>query len=82
MSYQDTLPYRLHGIPCQIGVKHVKRVEGTFSRNADSDMDYYGWAECDWDVLDRRGKPAPWLARKLTLADCDDIENRIFEALT
>ena len=82
MSYLETLPYRLQGIPCQIGVKHFLRVEGSYSRNAPSDMDYYGWAECDWDVLDRRGKPAPWLERKLTQRDCDDIDNTIFERLT
>jgi hypothetical protein len=33
---------------------------------ADSDWDYYGYTECDWQVLDRRGRPAPWLSKKLT----------------
>ena len=52
------------GIPCIIGVSQYSSVAG--DSRADSDWDYYGYTECDWQVLDRRGRPAPWLAKKLT----------------
>ena len=52
------------GIPCIIGVTEYSSVAG--DSRADSDWDYYGYTECDWQVLDRRGRPAPWLAKKLT----------------
>ena len=52
------------GIPCIIGVTEYSSVAG--NSRADSDWDYYGYTECDWQVLDRRGRPAPWLAKKLT----------------
>lgn len=71
------VPYRLHGIPCLIGVTHFSAVRGSYSRNAPSDLDYYGYMECEWDVLDQRGRLAPWLARKLTDRDRDSIEATI-----
>ena len=52
------------GIPCIIGVSQYSSVAG--NSRADSDWDYYGYTESDWQVLDRRGRPAPWLAKKLT----------------
>lgn len=33
-----------------------------------SAWDYYGYQEIAWRVLDRRGRPLPWLNRKLTPA--------------
>jgi hypothetical protein len=45
-------------------------------------MDYYGYSESEWDVLDRRGRPAAWLERKLTDDDRQRIEQEIAEAMT
>lgn len=45
-----------------------------------SDWDYYGYTEMDWFVCDRRGRPAPWLERKLTDNDRQRIEDEIAEA--
>ena len=78
-GYIAEVPYRLHGIPCLIGVTHYDSVSGSYSRNAPSDMDYYGYSESEWTVLDQRGRPAPWLDRKLTAKDCQDIEATITE---
>jgi hypothetical protein len=36
-------------------------------------MDYYGYEEMEWEVLDRKGYSAKWLEKKLT----DNITNRI-----
>jgi len=34
-------------------------------RQAPSDLDYYGYTEIEWDMLDRKGYRAKWLDRKL-----------------
>ena len=65
MNYIAEIKYELQGIPCLIGVIEYSRVDGSFSYNADSDLDYYGYTECDWRILDQRGRPAPWLKKKI-----------------
>jgi hypothetical protein len=65
------------GIPCIIGVTEYESVKGSYSYNAASDMDYYGYTECDWEVLDRKGYKAAWLERKLTSKDSERINNEI-----
>ena len=77
--YQAEFESRVAGIPCIIGVTHYVRVKGSYSYNAASDMDYYGYTECDFVVLDRRGRPALWLERKLTDSIQRDIEQEIAE---
>jgi isopentenyldiphosphate isomerase len=67
---------QIAGIPCLVYAR-ISAVEGSYSRNAVSDWDYYGWEEIDFDVLDRRGRPAPWLERKLTSDDVRRIEDEI-----
>lgn len=71
------MEYKISGIPCIIRVNHFESVKGSFSRNAASDLDYYGYEDLDWEVCDRRGRPAPWLDRKVT----DRIEDEIYDAL-
>lgn len=63
------------GIPCQVEVTHY--IAGTHGRtNADPDSCYEAEpTEIEFDVLDSRGRPAPWLARKLT-----DVETARIEA--
>ena len=46
---------------------------------APSEIDARGWVESEFEVLDRRGNPAPWLERKLTEQITADIENEIAE---
>ena len=41
--------------------------------------DSYGHEEVEWDLLDRRGKPAPWLDRKLSKADREGITRELLE---
>ena len=67
-------PSRVAGIPCQIEVTTLDGVEGSYSPYADSDVDYYGYVDdFSFNVLDQRGRPALWLERKLTAADCDRL---------
>ena len=73
---------RVAGIPCIIRVTNFESVRGSYSYNAPSDMDYYGYTESEWEVLDRNGRPAAWLERKLTDADRSRIDQEIEEAMT
>lgn len=74
----DTVDTVIAGIPCMVEVTHYRNVRGSYSYNAPSDLDYYGYVECDYEVLDRRGYRAAWLERKLTDAD----RARILEDIT
>lgn len=78
-SYIAEIETRVAGIPCIIGVTHFDSVDGSYSYNAASDVDYYGYTESEWEVLDRRGRPAPWLSRKLTDKIEREIEREIAE---
>jgi hypothetical protein len=52
-------------------------VSGSYSYNAASDWDYYGYSDAEWEVLDRKGYKAAWLERKLTARDNDRINAEI-----
>ena len=74
MNALFTFKSTIAGIPCQIEVTSLDVVRGSYSPYADSDLDFYGYVdEFDYNVLDRRGRPAPWLERKLTDADKDRL---------
>ncbi len=77
MSYIAQIETRVAGIPCIVGVTHFESVAG--DSRADSDWDYYGYTESEWEVCDRRGRPAPWLAKKLSSSDESRIEEEIAE---
>jgi len=77
MTYIAEIETRVAGIPCIVGVTHFESVAG--DSRADSDWDYYGYTEAEFEVLDRRGRPAPWLAKKLTSKDESRIEEEIAE---
>lgn len=79
MSYIAQIESRVAGIPCIIGVTHFESVSGSYSHNAASDWDYHGYTESDWEVCDSRGRPAPWLAKKLTSKIESAIEAEIAE---
>ena len=67
------------GIPCRIEFT----VRGRYiPARINAEPDYCHEAEypdIEFEVLDRRGRPAPWLAKKLTDADIHRIENEILE---
>jgi hypothetical protein len=81
MTYLAEIESTVAGIPCLIGVTDFSSVRGSYSYHADSDMDYYGYTESEWVVLDRRGRPAAWLERKLTDADRSRIEQEVAETM-
>ena len=53
------------GIPCTIRVDYFFQQKPLGPR-CDSDMDCHGYTEVDFTVCDQRGRPAPWLAKKLS----------------
>lgn len=74
-----TFPSRVAGIPCLIRVTEYTpglptRVYGTGMGDADPPEDMI----FEFEVLDRNGRKADWLAKKLTAND----EARIYEEFT
>jgi hypothetical protein len=76
-SYIAEIETNVAGIPCVVGVTRYNKVRG--DARADSEMDYYGYTESEYVVCDRRGRPAPWLERKVSEKDTDRIETAIAE---
>jgi hypothetical protein len=70
MSYPYTIeiPHRIAGIPCVIGVINFGAPDIT---TGGPDSWEQGW-DAEYDVLDSKGRPADWLAKKAT--DADDAE--------
>ena len=74
-KYELVFDTRIAGIPCQIGVTyfHYQPPWRGSAQTCDSDWDYYGYTELEYDVLDRRGRPAAWLEKKMD----DEIRTEI-----
>jgi hypothetical protein len=70
------------GIPCFARVESFTHVEPWKGNIMDcpSDMDYYGYTECEWSIVDRKGYDAEWLQKKVTKADEEAIEEAIFDS--
>jgi hypothetical protein len=78
-DYKFCFESTIAGIPCQIAVTDCDIVKGSYSYNAPSDMDYYGYEDIEWIVLDRKGYVANWLSKKTTSQDEDRIMTEIRE---
>lgn len=74
---------RIAGIPCQIEVKslEVHRPYRGSAHTCDSDTEYYGYTDCEFEILDRRGRKAEWLARKMTGKDEQRIIKEAMEEI-
>jgi len=81
-DYIEIVDFCLAGIPCKIGVIDYSSVKGSYSYHAPSDVDYYGYTECEWDLLDRKGYRAKWLEYKLDDDATSDIEQAIAKAMS
>lgn len=75
---------RIAGIPCIIGITHYHHQPRFIGSPilCDSDMDYYGYTEVEWSVLDSRGRHAPWLERKLTDDQCKAINSQAIKHMS
>jgi hypothetical protein len=74
---------RVSGIPCIARVTHYfcEAPHRGSAHTCNSDVDYRGYTECEFDILDRRGRPAFWLERKASDEDRQRIEQEITEQL-
>lgn len=70
---------KIRGIPCRVRVTYFFE-QRPLGPSADSDMDCYGYTDVAFDVLDRHGRPAPWLEAKMLSEDARAIEQEIIEA--
>ena len=55
------------GIPCGVVIESFNDVppwKGSAS-TCPSDVDYYGYVDIEWFLIDRKGYPAKWLERKM-----------------
>jgi hypothetical protein len=67
--YHWILDTRIAGIPCKVGVTAFIKEPGL-------------QPEADFRVMDRRGRLAPWLNKKLTEGDYERIVVEIAEVLS
>lgn len=72
------MDYRIAGIPCTIQLDYLF-VQEPLGPNCDSDQDCYGYADVEFTVCDTKGRPAPWLAKKMTMAEGMEIEALLVE---
>ncbi len=79
MTELARVPVRVSGIPALALVTHFHKQSGSFSHSAPSDLDYYGYTESEYILADQRGRPAPWLERKATENDRQEIDVAINE---
>ena len=66
------------GIPCGVLVKSFTHKKPDFTSWASPD-DYYGYTECEWRLLDRKGYVAEWLEKKMSQDDVANVETEIAE---
>lgn len=72
------------GIPCLAVVTHFHQQPPWRggAHTAPSDVDYYGYVECDFRICDRRGRPAGWLEKKMDAQDVERITEEITKAFS
>lgn len=81
MNYITEIETRISGIPCLIGVTEWEAYRSGYT-SGPADRCYDAEGGCgSWEVLDRRGRPAPWLERKLTEKEESRIEQEVFDAM-
>ena len=69
---------RVCGIPCIVRVKYWE-VYVPAQRSGPPERCYpEEGGEGDWEILDRNGRPAPWLDNKLTDDDRYRIDTEVF----
>lgn len=72
---------RVCGIPAIARVLHYRPYEPAYRRGHPDNWEPASPPEIDFEILDRRGRPAPWLERKLTDAERERIERDLIEYL-
>ena len=68
-------PSRVHGIPCQVQVTHFTPVIPARTSGPPEHCSPAEGGELEFEILDRRGRHAPWLERYLD----DKTVSRIYD---
>ena len=78
------VPTKLAGIPCLAGITYYEyQPRGRGSPwQYDSPDDYYGYEDFEFEITDRKGYPAAWLAAKMSAKDKTRIEREISKWFT
>lgn len=77
MIYDVEIETRICGIPCVVGVTHYFKARP--NPYADNDVDYRGYTDCDYEVLNMQGKRISWLEKKMSDADHAKVMTTIDE---
>lgn len=79
--YLANVPTRVAGIPCIAAVtSYAYAPHGRGSaRQYSSPEDWLGFEEIEFEIADRKGYPAAWLADKMSPKDKTRIEQEISE---
>jgi hypothetical protein len=72
---------RVCGIPAIARVLHYRPYEPAYRRGHPDNWEPASPPEIDFEILDRRGRPAPWLDRKLNNEARARLERGLIEYL-
>jgi len=75
------LEVRVCGIPAIARVLHYRPYEPAYRRGHPDNWEPASPPEIDFEILDRRGRPAPWLQRKLSARDMDELACELIERM-
>lgn len=71
------------GVPAKAKVRRYERHKGSMSRFAQDPDEYFGWAELDYELRDRKGYKAKWLEQVADKHDAwEELEAKIIEEVT
>lgn len=77
-SYIAEIEARVCGIPCLIGlIDYEAYLPAYVSGPPDRCYPAEGGSG-SWEILDSRGRPAPWLEKKMTAKDHDEVDEIVF----
>lgn len=77
--YIAEIESRVCGIPCIIGVVDYEAYVPAYISGPPENCYPSEGGEGDYEILDRRGRPAPWLAKKMTANDEDRVLAEIYK---
>jgi len=67
------------GIPCIIRVTYWESYRPPYLGGAPENCYPSEGGEGEWEILDRNGRPAPWLEAKMTDSERVDLDDEVFE---
>mgnify|MGYP003348641185 FL=1 len=81
-EYIALITAEIDEVPCIVGVINYCVQEGSYSYNAPSDIDYYGYVESEWELLDKDGQYSKELNDNLTQSQVDYVETLIDDCMS